>query len=69
MPKFGPNNPPPGRKGRPNKATANAREAIARLVDGFSPRLEEWLEEIYQKEGPQAAWRCFSDVEIGRAHV
>ena len=29
---------------------------------GFSPRLEEWLEEIYQKEGPQAAWRCFSDV-------
>jgi hypothetical protein len=46
----------------PNKATANAREAIARLVDGNIHRLEGWLNRIEEEEGAMAAWRCFHDV-------
>lgn len=55
---------PPGgsRKGIPNKATQNAREAIARLVDGNAWRMEEWLQRIEQEEGPLAAWKCMQDV-------
>jgi len=50
------------RKGVPNKATQNAREAIARLVDGNAGRMQEWLDRIAEEEGPMAAWRCLSDV-------
>ena len=52
------------RKGVPNRATANAREAIARLVDNNTHRLEGWLNQIAadEKQGPMAAWRCFMDV-------
>ena len=46
----------------PNKATANAREAIARFVDGNADRLQAWLDEIAEKDGPAAAFRCFSDM-------
>ena len=49
-------------KGSPNKATSEAREAIARLVDGNAHRLTIWLEEIYQLKGPEAAWNCMMDV-------
>ena len=49
-------------KGTPNKATAEAREAIARLVDGNARRLELWLDEIYENKGAEAAWRCMMDV-------
>ena len=58
----------PGRKqpGRPkgvkNKATVAAREAIARFVDGNSERLQSWLDEIAERDGPQAAFKCFADV-------
>ena len=45
-----------------NKTTANAREAIARLVDGNAERLQEWLDQIAERDGPQAAWRCMMDV-------
>lgn len=55
--------PGPGRpKGLPNKATANAREAIARFVDGNADRLQDWLDQIADKDGPAAAFKCFSDV-------
>lgn len=55
--------PGPGRpKGLPNKTTANAREAIARFVDGNAHRCQEWLDEIAKKEGPMAAFRCFTDL-------
>jgi hypothetical protein len=49
-----------GRKtGTPNKSTADAREAIARFVDGNVGRLEGWLdEEVARTEGPRAAFRC-----------
>jgi len=32
--------------GTPNKATAQAREAIAAFVDGNAYRLTEWLDEV-----------------------
>lgn len=50
------------RKGRPNKVTQNAREAITRLVDEFSPRIEVWLEEVYTEQGAEKALRCFTDL-------
>lgn len=55
---------PPGgsRKGIPNKATANARAAIAKFVDGNADRLNRWLDEIEEKDGPKAAFQCFSDL-------
>ena len=52
----------PRPKGSPNKATAEAREAIARLVDGNAHRLNIWLDEIYKEKGAEAAWRCMMDV-------
>lgn len=57
--------PPPkggSRKGIPNKATANAREAIGRFVDGNADRLNGWLDEIYAADGPKAAFQCFADL-------
>lgn len=59
--------PPPnagkGRaKGVPNKATAAAREAIGRFVDGNADRLQEWLDAIAETDGPKAAFQCFMDV-------
>ena len=50
------------RKGVPNKATANAREAIARFVDGNASRLQGWLDEIYEDKGPMAAFECVKDL-------
>lgn len=55
---------PAGKPRGPNKATAAAREAIARFVDGNADKLQGWLEEIAAdpKLGPMAAFRCFMDV-------
>jgi hypothetical protein len=36
------------RAGIPNKATAAAREAISRFVDGNADLLQGWLDEIHQ---------------------
>ena len=33
-------------KGIPNKATADARQAIASFVDGNAGRLQEWLDQV-----------------------
>ena len=52
----------PRPKGAPNKATKTAREAIARLVDGNAGRMQQWLDQIAEEEGPMAAWRCMADV-------
>lgn len=55
--------PGPGRpKGMVNKTTANARQAIAALVESNIGRLDGWLDQIARDQGPQAAWRCFMDV-------
>ena len=50
------------RKGRPNKSTEFAREAIARLVETNVHRVERWLDEIETQEGPKAAFDCFMDL-------
>lgn len=59
-----PRKQPPGgsRKGIPNKSTANAREAIARFVDGNADRLNDWLDQIEERDGPKAAFSCFTDL-------
>ena len=55
--------PGPGRpKGLPNKATSTAREAIARFVDNNVGRLEGWLDEIAETQGPEKAFRCVMDM-------
>ena len=53
---------PAGRPPGPNKTTKNAREAIARLVDGNVERMQAWLDEIAEKEGALKAWQCMTDV-------
>lgn len=61
----------------PNKATANARQAIAAFVDGNAPRLQEWLEAIAEDEklGPLVAFQCVRDLleyhvpKLGRTEV
>jgi hypothetical protein len=59
--KFGPGNP--GKpKGAVNHSTKLAREAIARLVDGNAERMQGWLDQIAEQEGPLVAWRCLNDV-------
>ena len=58
---IGKGTPGPGRgKGTPNKATAAAREAIARFVDGNAERLNGWLDQIEMQDGPKAAFQCFA---------
>lgn len=54
---------PPGRpKGTKNKSSEAARAAIASFIDGNSSRIQSWLDEIYEREGPKAAFNCFSDM-------
>ena len=61
--KKGEKRPGQGRpKGMQNRATKNAREAIARFVDGNADRLQAWLDEIAEQDGAKAAFACFSDV-------
>ncbi len=55
------------RKGIPNKATTNAREAIARFVNGHMDEALGWLKEVRRDEGPSAAWNCF--VKLLEFHV
>lgn len=47
--------------GTPNKATQQAREAIASFVDGNAHRLQEWLDRIAEAE-PEKAFTLFQSV-------
>ena len=49
-------------KGIPNKTTSLAREAIAAFVDGNADRLNGWLDEIYERDGPKEAFGCVSSL-------
>jgi hypothetical protein len=49
------------KKGAVNRATQNAREAIAAFVDGNAHRLEGWLDRI-ASDDPAEAFRCFQSV-------
>lgn len=60
-PKGTTNNPNGRPKGTANKATTNAREAIAQFVDGNAHRLVEWLDRI-ALDSPKDAFNCFQSV-------
>lgn len=47
--------------GTPNKATKDAREAIAAFVDGNAHRLAEWLDRV-SDENPAKAFELFQSV-------
>jgi len=58
-PKKGNKNKGAGRpKGSANKATANARAAIARFVNKQTPRLDRLLSKIEKDHGPLEAFNC-----------
>jgi hypothetical protein len=42
------------RKGRPNKATADVREALRRLIEGNAANLESWLKRVARKNPGKA---------------
>jgi hypothetical protein len=48
--------------GTPNKASANAREAIAAFVEAQTPRLGHLLSRIEAEDGPAAAFKCIQDL-------
>lgn len=53
----------PGRpKGAKSKSTERAREALALLVENNIEKLQGWLDEIAVKDGPLAAFRCYTDI-------
>lgn len=53
--------PGQGKHGPP-RASLAAREAIARFVDGNTERLQGWLDEIAERDGPRAAFDCVVDL-------
>lgn len=59
--KKGEKKPNQGKRG-PSKTTLAARQAIAVFIDGNSDRLQGWLDEIASEKGPEAAFKCFSDL-------
>lgn len=60
-PKGSTNNPNGRPKGSKNKATTDARKAVAKFVDGNVHRLERWLDRI-AKDNPKHAFDCFMSV-------
>lgn len=53
---------PAGKPKGPHKATARLKEALTRFTDDNADRLQGWLDEIAERDGPQAAFKCFSDL-------
>ena len=49
------------KKGVPNKATAAAREAIARFVDDNAGRMQAWLDAV-AKDDPEKAFQLLNSV-------
>ena len=43
-----------GQRG-PGKVTSAARQAIMQVVDGNSHRLQQWLDDVAERDGPAAA--------------
>ena len=54
-------------KGTPNKATADARQAIAQFVDGNAHRLTEWLDKV--AEGVKVEVRNEEGEVVGEEYV
>ena len=59
---FGPTRKGGRPPGVPNRSTAQAKEAIALFVDGNTPRLQAWLDQIAEQDGPKAAFQCVLDL-------
>jgi hypothetical protein len=55
------NNPNGRPAGKPNKATTEAREAIALFVDNNAHRLTGWLDQVAE-ENPEKAFQLFQSV-------
>lgn len=55
------NNPNGRRKGVANKTTIQAREAVAKFVDGNIGRLNNWLDRIAE-DSPKDAFNCLMSV-------
>ncbi|HEY4076051.1 MAG TPA: hypothetical protein VGM26_03885 [Rhizomicrobium sp.] len=53
--------PRQGKHGPP-RATLAAREAIAHFVDGNAEKLQGWLDEIAERDGPRVAFECVVDL-------
>ena len=47
-------------KGVPNKSTARAKEAIAEFVDSNAVKLQGWLDQIAETDGPLEAFKAFT---------
>jgi len=62
QPKGSTGNPNGRPKGIPNKATTEARLAIAKFVDDHSSKISGWLDEIYRDEGAKDAFNCFTSL-------
>ena len=43
-----------GQRG-PGKVTSAARQAVMEVVDGNSHRLQQWLDDVAERDGPAAA--------------
>ena len=54
-------------KGTPNKATRQAREAVADIVEGNTHRIQDWLDKIEQNDGPLEAYKAF--MQLMEYHV
>ncbi|MFA5591983.1 MAG: hypothetical protein WC989_01540 [Micavibrio sp.] len=50
------------KKGTPNKTTDQAREAIALLIESRIDQLPQWLDEIREQDGAQAAFKCLTSL-------
>lgn len=46
-------------KGTPNKTTSRARQALSAAVEGNADNVSQWLNEVYEKDGPKAAIDCY----------
>ena len=42
------------------KVTVKTREAIQAFTDTNAHKLQMWLDEIHQKDGPKAAFECYT---------
>lgn len=59
FPKGG-KNPNAGRPaGIPNKVTMQAREAIANFIDINAAKIQGWVDEVYQQDGPKEALNSY----------
>lgn len=57
--------PIPRNGGRPkgvgNKSTETVKRAIAALLENNAPKIEQWIEEVHQKDGAKDALKIYLD--------